>query len=212
MFEEEKSKTSPNQTKIFELETAIKFTQEHFQSTITTLRELPEGQMNFETIWVLFPYHSLVLITDGLDQPTVHRVKESGYKENRDGIRFFSVEADCIDSDGAGFGYVRKRPLPPINAFTRSISVHDLPFLPLSMCRADSEATISQVLQLADKTIRLKGRRLYEYRGHAITQKSKLDREETVKFNVSFLSALICLVSFQKSRGMLTRFSPTAES
>ncbi|KIL83582.1 hypothetical protein FAVG1_13202 [Fusarium avenaceum] len=171
-FEEEKSKDLPNQKMMFELEATRMFIEKHFQATSITLLELPVGQIDFETIWVLFPYHSLAYSPDSLGQPRVYRVREAEYEKNRDGTPFFSVQADYIDSDGQVFGYVGKILLPPINAFAGSVPIRDLPVFPLDMRHTTSQTICSQVLQLANKTIKLKGRHLQEYKGHAITEGS----------------------------------------
>jgi hypothetical protein len=180
-FEEEKAKEAPNENMIFEFEAIIPFIQEHFQTTFTALHELPEGHIDFDTIWVLFPYHSLVCSPDSLGQPRAYRVKGSGYGETREGTPYFSVQADYIDSDGNVFGYVEKRLLPPITGFSGSMPIHDLSVFPLNMSPSTLDGVYGQILELANKTIALKGRHLREYQGHGLTQ----DGDKAKKFNVS---------------------------
>jgi hypothetical protein len=166
---------------IFEFEAIIPFIQEHFQTTFTALHEFSEGHIDFDTIWVLFPYHSIVCSPDRLGQPRAYRVRGAWYGETREGTAYFSVQVDYIDSDGNVFGYFEKRSLPPITGFSGSMPIQDLPIFPLNMCPSTLHGVCGQMLELANKAIALKGRHLREYRGHGLTE----DGNKTKKFNVS---------------------------
>lgn len=194
-FKNEKAKDTPNENMLFELEATIMFIEEHFQETFATRQELPEGRISFSTVWVLFPYHSLVYFPDSLGQPRAYRVRSAEYGKARDGTSQFEVEADYIDSNGRFFGYVEKQLLPPITGFSGSMLINDLPFFPLNNDLDFSQKPCDQMIELANKTISLKGRHLREYQGHGITEGGGHNK----KFN-SHGRVMIDPVAFNKIR------------
>jgi hypothetical protein len=178
-LEEEKILESPNEVKIFELEAVLQFTLEHFETVITKLKELQSSRMEFDNIWTLFPHHTLVYNSDGLGQGRAYRVLSSGYEENRDGSVFYSVTLDYLDSNGEQVGYVysQSRSIPQ---FHGSMSIYDLPIFPLELL--PNYPTIRQeLITRGDKVLRLKGRHLQDYKGHALDEEGK-------KFNVSCIT------------------------
>jgi hypothetical protein len=186
---EEIKKPDPDQSVVFELEAAIQFVKEHFESTIAKLDELPDDHRDFETLWTLFPPHCLVYSTDILGQEKVYRMRSSKYDRSEDGSVFFVLNMDYIDADGVHVGYVRSQSYQ-IPEYSGSTSLYDLPYYPL-FHHTKFLVLWERMIARSNKILNLKGRHLQEYKGHALD-------EEGEKFNVG--THLPLNLAFQKMR------------
>ncbi|KAM7216375.1 P-loop containing nucleoside triphosphate hydrolase protein [Rhypophila decipiens] len=175
--EDKESAENRNPDKVLELRAAVNFTKEHFKETLQQLDLLPEDHIDFQLIWTLFPYNEVICGFDGLGQPRAYRVKDTGYKQAQDRTNYFSIEADFIDCNGERVGFVSRRQLPPINEFGGSMLIHNLPFFPLKL-HPDQDGISKRIIHCADKILAkmkddMKGRHLWEYKGHAIMEDAK---------------------------------------
>ncbi|KAI0424044.1 P-loop containing nucleoside triphosphate hydrolase protein [Xylaria sp. FL1042] len=168
---EEKKHESPNQGKVFELEAAVQFVEEHFEPQFTKLNELPDGYIVFEMLWTLFPRNSLVYGVDELGQGRVYRLRYASYGRNQDGSPFFNLKIDYLDTDGKQVGYVYNQD-SPIPGFSGLKSIYDLSLFPL-ICHPNHEDVCEQFITRGEKILRLKGRHLQEYKGHALDEGNK---------------------------------------
>ncbi|KAK3941752.1 P-loop containing nucleoside triphosphate hydrolase protein [Diplogelasinospora grovesii] len=163
-LEIEQGKENRDQNKIFELEAAVQFTREHYDTVFTTLEEFPDNHIDFGTLWTRFPHHILVYSSDQLGQGRAYRV-------------------DYLDSDGKWVGYVESRTLANVPQFSGSKSIHDLPFCPLSLHR-DQDGVQKQLIARGSKVLSLKGQHLQGYKGHALAEdKDKYGSVKLKKFN-----------------------------
>ncbi|KAF4461135.1 P-loop containing nucleoside triphosphate hydrolase [Fusarium albosuccineum] len=171
-LDEQKKSKDPNHDMIFELEAVVAFTQEHFESRITKLQHFQTTlQIEFHSLWALFPPHCLAYGQDSLRQGRVYRVKNSAYEKNQDGSTNYLLAVDYLDSDGELVGYVRERPMS-IPQFEGYVSIFDLTLFPLELHQ--SYPTILQdLVDRGDKVLKLRGRHFQDYKGHALDEKGQ---------------------------------------
>lgn len=162
----------------FELNAGVLFIKEHWSHVIAEMNLVPDGQIKFDHLWTLFSPGCLVYSIDELDQDCVYRYRSCTYKRERDESRMFEIEAGYLDSNGQRIGYIEKIFL--IKEFRESMTVTDLVIYPFEL-HYNYEEQQKSLLERADKALRLQGRHLQDYKGHAIMQNSR----SNVKFNVS---------------------------
>lgn len=173
---------NPDKDVVFELGSTVQFVIEHFGSTMTRLRELPKSYIEFDILWTIYPKHIMVHGSDQLGQDQVYRVKQSGYGKNQDGSVFFSIYLEYLDSNGKQLGYVIRGP-QRIDSFHGSRLIFDLPVVPFES-QPHYEKLREELVLRGEKILRLHGRHLQDYQGHAVEEDER--KEKTYKkFNVS---------------------------
>jgi hypothetical protein len=171
-----KASNSSNDLQIFELEAGLEFIGDHYGGVIHELKRLPKNEITFGYLWTLFRPNTLVYTTDQLRQGRIYRVRSSSYKEEQDGSVNFILVIDYLDSNGELMGYVRNIACK-IDSFEGSMLITNLALYPFAM-HPQHEAIRKEFVVRGEKLMRLRGRHLQEYSGHAITEEGK-------KFNVS---------------------------
>ena len=177
----ETSRAQPNDQLIFELEAALDLIAEYFADVDDEISSLPGREMTFNLLWTLFPPRTLVGSIDRLGQLMVYRVREVYYRKRFDGTQVFCMEVDYIDSDGEETGFVERRHLN-IGEFRSTRPILELPYNPFHL-HPRYETERMELLKRAEKLLRLQGRNLQEYRGHALS-------ESDGKFNVSLIYSI----------------------
>lgn len=178
---DETQKEPPNHDLIFELEAAIDLINDYFSTVRSRLAALDEGTITFDLLWTCFPPLSLVTGSDldKLGQQRLSRVRETKYQEAWGGGHVFCLDTDYISSDGKDTGFVGDMTLD-IDAFRSAKPILDLPLHPFHL-RPSHERERDALIERGDKWLRLRGRHVQEYRGHAISGEG---RYSSAKFNV----------------------------
>lgn len=154
---------------IFEIEAALKYIREDFDSTFTSLSILlPNKQITYPILWTLFPPNTIVYGTDNLRNPRAWLVLGAEEREDRNGNGYLLLEPEYIDYDGTDVGTVSSRPLH-IPAFLGAKNISDLPYFPLEY-HTDPGNARKNLLEMGRKAMSLHGRRLMEYSGHALKE------------------------------------------
>lgn len=182
----------------------MQFIKEHFSSLISDLQSLPTDHITFEHLWALFPYNCLVYGRDGLGQDQVYRAKSHAYMKNQDGSVVFGLKYDYVDSNGRRTGFVDAGQRI-IKQFEGSSYITSLSFFPFERHPRCEDLRKGLIIR-GEKALRLRGRHLQEYNGHAVGENnsnqermlfSRRNAEEipghaldenSRKFNVSFMS------------------------
>jgi hypothetical protein len=185
-LEKAKASNTSSELQVFELEAGLEFIGEHYGGVIRELKQLPKNEITFGYLWTLFRPNTLVFGTDQLRQGRIYRVRGSSYKEEQDGSVNFILLIDYLDSDGELTGFVRSIACK-ITSFEGSMLITNLALYPFALHR-QFEAVRKEFIVRGEKLMRLRGRHLQEYSGHAITEEGK-------KFNVSSLPSATCQYS-----------------
>jgi hypothetical protein len=185
-LEKAKASNTSSELQVFELEAGLEFIGEHYGGVIRELKQLPKNEITFGYLWTLFRPNTLVFGTDQLRQGRIYRVRGSSYKEEQDGSVNFILLIDYLDSDGELTGFVRSIACK-IASFEGSMLITNLALYPFALHR-QFEAVRKEFIVRGEKLMRLRGRHLQEYSGHAITEEGK-------KFNVSSLPSATCQYS-----------------
>lgn len=194
MLKTKKPDEPEDQPFIFELEAALRYIREDFDSTFTSLSKLlPSKQITYPVLWALFPPNTIVYSTDQLRKPRAWLVREATERESQ-GTQWLQLEPEHIDFDGTNIGTVSSEPLK-IYAFSGAKNISDLPCFPLEY-HPDPSAARKDLLKMGRKAMGLHGRVLVEYKGHAL--KEVPPPRGISKFNVrSSLHPFIdCIVIF----------------
>ena len=154
---------------IFELEAALRYIREDFDSTFTSLSKLlPNKQITYPILWALFPPNTIVCSLDQLRNPRAWLVRSAENREDRNGNEWLQLEPEHIDYDGTKVGTVSSEPLK-IAAFSGAKNISDLPCFPLEY-HPDPATARKNLLEMGKKALSLHGRRLMEYTGHAVKE------------------------------------------
>ena len=166
---------------IFEIEAALRYIREDFDSAFTSLSTLlPNKQITYPVLWTLFPPNTIVYSTDQLRNPRAWLVLGAEYREDLHGNQYLQLEPECIDYDGTDVGTVSSEPLQ-IPAFPGAKNISDLRCFPLEY-HPDPANARKNLLEMGQKAMSLHGRRLMEYKGHALKEVPPPRR--IAKFNV----------------------------
>ena len=154
---------------IFEIEAALTYIREDFDSAFTSLSILlPNKQITYPVLWTLFPPNTIVYGTDNLRNPRAWLVLSAEEQEDRNGNQYLQLEPEYIDYDGTDVGTVFSEPLK-IPAFLGAKNISDLPYFPLEY-HTDPGNARKKLLEMGQKAMSLHGRRLMEYKGHALKE------------------------------------------
>ena len=128
--EEEKERTTPNQTLIDDIGTALRFVQEDFESTILSLDSLlASREITWDLIWAICPPKATFLAPRyGLmHQMQAFYVTSSGYEQRPNNTKYYGLYGKIITHDGSDFGWGNisieidqfegARPLTSLDAF-----------------------------------------------------------------------------------------------
>lgn len=97
---------------IFEVEAALRYIREDFDSTFTSLSNLlPNKQITYPVLWTLFPPNTIVYSTDQLRNPRAWLVRSTEEREDSNGNQWLQLEPEHIDYDGTHVGTVSSDPL-----------------------------------------------------------------------------------------------------
>ncbi|QYS94438.1 AAA domain-containing protein [Trichoderma simmonsii] len=148
----------------FELNAGILFINEHWDHVIEDLHSTPKEFIKFNTLWTLFFPGCLLYGVDQLSEPRCYRLLSFDYKEEQDEVLFI-LEFDYLDHNGEQIGY--RTGSHSIRSFKSAMPIQNLPLYPLSL-HPDCDEVRKQLLIRAEKTLRLKGRHIQSYHGHAL--------------------------------------------
>ena len=179
---ETKDAKNPEETScIFELEAALRYLRQDLESTFTSLSNLlPNQQITYPGLGAIFPPNTIIYGTDQLQNPRAWRVRSVFEQEDNKGNQWLQIEPEHIDYDGDNVGTVRSESLS-ISAFPGARNISELPYLPIEYA-PDPAAVRKNLLEMGRKAMRLHGRRLVEYKGHAL--KEVPPPRDITKFNV----------------------------
>lgn len=154
---------------IFELEAALRYIREDFDTTFTSLSNLlPNKQITYPVLWALFPPNTLVYSTDQLRNPRAWLVRSAEEEADKQGNQWLQLFPEHIDYDGLNIGTVSSDPLK-IPAFSGAKKISDLSCFPLEY-HPDSATAQKLLLEMGQKAMSLHGRCLMEYKGHALKE------------------------------------------
>ncbi|KAK8852332.1 ATP-dependent zinc metalloprotease FtsH 2 [Apiospora arundinis] len=174
----QKKLENPNPQTIFELESVLEFTSDHFFGEIKAMNNLPEKHIDYDTIWMLFPPGILVYSVNALQQPQVSRLRSIPYVvKKQDGSKAWVLHLESVDFDGVHLGTVRT--IGIIEEFGDAVPISTLPFQPLKT-RPDYHDLQATLIERGDRLLMLHGRHLQEYQGHALQEGKD---EKLIKFN-----------------------------
>lgn len=166
---------------MFEIEAALRYIREDFENTFTSLSNLlPNMQITYPILWAIFPPNTIIYGIDQLQNPRAWRVRSVSEEEDQKGNQWLQIEPEHIDYDGKDVGTVKSNPLI-INAFPGARNISELPYFPLEYA-SNPTAIRNNLLEMGRKAMRLHGRRLVEYKGHAL--KEVPPPRGVTKFNV----------------------------
>ena len=166
---------------MFEIEAALRYIREDFDNTFTSLSNLlPNKQITYPVLWAIFPPNTIICGIDQLQNPRAWRVRSALEEEDQKGNQWLQIEPEHIDYNGKDVGTVKSESLI-INAFPGARNISDLPYFPLEYA-SDPTAIRKNLLETGRKAMRLHGRRLVEYKGHAL--KEVPPPRGVAKFNV----------------------------
>ncbi len=154
---------------IFEIEAALRYIKEDFDSAFTSLSTLlPKKQITYALLWTLFPPNTIVYSTDQLRNPRAWLVLRAGEQEDQNCNQWLQLDPEYIDYNGTDVGTVSSGPLK-IPAFPGAKNISDLPCFPLEY-HPDPTNARKNLLEMGQKAMSLHGRRLMEYKGHALKE------------------------------------------
>lgn len=154
---------------IFEIEAGLRYIREDFDRTFTSLANLlPNNQITYPVLWAIFPPNTIIYGVDQLLNPRAWRVRSVSEQEDNKGNQWLQIEPEHIDYDGENVGTVQSDSLK-INAFPGAKSISELQYFPIEYA-PDPAAIRKGLLEMGRKAIRLHGRRLVEYKGHALKE------------------------------------------
>ena len=154
---------------IFEIEAALRYIREDFDSAFTSLSILlPNKQITYSVLWTLFPPNTIVYGTDNLRNPRAWLVLGAEEREDRNGNQYLELEPEYIDYDGTDVGIVSFKSLQ-IPAFPGARNISDLPYFPLEY-HTDPGNARKNLLEMGQRAMSLHGRCLMEYSGHALKE------------------------------------------
>lgn len=156
----------PNHNLIFEIDAAIDLIHEIFSDVYSQIEALEEGEITFDLLWTCFPPLSLVTGQDALGQRRLHRVRETWYEALFGGERVFHLITDYISSDGKKTGFVNDTTLH-IREFRGAKRMLDLSHHCFCI-RPNFQQERDALIDRGGKWLRLRGRHVQEYRGHAV--------------------------------------------
>ena len=180
---ETKDQNDPeDQQFIFELEAALRYIKEDFDSTFTSLSNLlPAKQITYPVLWALFPPNIIVYGFDQLRNPRAWLVRSVAEVEDQKGNLWLQIQPKHIDYDGVNIGTIESDSLN-IPFFPGAKTISDLQYFPLNY-HPDVESVRKNLIEMGRKAMRLHGRKLVEYKGHAL--KEVPPPRGIAKFNVS---------------------------
>ncbi|KZZ95306.1 ATPase, AAA-type, core [Moelleriella libera RCEF 2490] len=149
----------------FQLEAVLEILEEVFAEEIVELKNIPYGEVSYNLLWTVFPPRTLIVSHDEFDQEVVLRVKSTRYTKTLAGDPVFEIRVDYIDMDGSHMGYVKeeKVQIEVFKSFRPVVELEHYPFQHYADKRAEFIAR-------ADKLMRLYGRHVQEYHGHALDE------------------------------------------
>ena len=166
---------------IFEIKAGLQYIREDFDTTFTSLTNLlPNKQITYLVLWAIFPPNTLIYGIDQLLNPRAWRVRTVSEREDDKGNQWLQIEPQHIDYDGENVGMVNPESLR-INSFPGARNISELPYFPIEYA-PDPAAIRKSLLEMGRKAMRLHGRRLVEYKGHAL--KEVPPPRGVAKFNV----------------------------
>ena len=181
LLETKDPKNAEDTSFIFEIEAGLRYIREDFDTTFTSLRNLlPNKQITYLVLWAIFPPNTIIYGIDQLLNPRAWRVRTVSEQEDNKGNHWLQIEPKHIDYDGQNVGAVNSGSLR-INAFPGARNISELPYFPIDYA-PDPAAIRKSLLEMGRKAMRLHGRRLVEYKGHALKEVSS--PRDVVKFNV----------------------------
>ena len=179
LLETKDPKNAEDTSFIFEIEAGLRYIREDFDTTFTSLANLlPNKQITYLVLWAIFPPNTIVYGVDQLQNPRAWRVRSTSEREDDNGNQWLQIEPEHIDFDGENVGAVNSESLQ-IKAFPGARNISDLPYFPIEYA-PDPAAIRKSLLEMGRKAMRLHGRRLVEYKGHALKEVPR----GVAKFNV----------------------------
>lgn len=166
---------------VFEIEAALRYIREDFDKTFTSLSNLlPNKQITYPVLWAIFPPNTIIHGIDQLQNPRAWRVRSVSEKEDERGNQWLQIEPEHIDYNGKDVGAIKSESLR-IDPFPGARNISELPYFPLEYA-PDPTSIRKNLLEMGRKAMRLHGRRLVEYKGHAL--KEVPPPRGVAKFNV----------------------------
>lgn len=178
LSEAERSSPFDSET-CFELRAATTYIEEDFAETFSSLRTLlPKLQIDFWSLWTLYPPNTIVYATDALGYLRAYLVRVSDYSKDDNDIPFLFLQTDYIDSDGKNIGWVKGHVLR-IYIFYGVKDIIELLYVPLTVDRG--ETRVREILiEKGKAAMKRHGRHVVEYKGLALRRSG----DKWVRFNV----------------------------
>lgn len=164
---------------LFEMNAALKFIEEEYETMISILPSLLPHSITFEYLWALLPPDCLVVGIDSLDLTRIWRVR-SHATVPIDGRIFFVMQAEVLEWDGDDMGYKQESLKIPI--FEGFRVLEELHYVPLKHHPRRDEV-IEHIQQRNTQTLRFwkLGFQLQEHQGTGLAT----PREELELYPVS---------------------------
>lgn len=125
--------------------------------------------MSFDHLWAVFPPDCLVIGKDMLDRPSVWRIRSHAVSRQQDGSVIMTLKAESLDWNGKRLG-IAERSLV-IRAFTGSMSLEDLPYVPLRF-HPGAKSIMDKILRRSQRKLEFcrSGFKVQEHEGRGITE------------------------------------------
>lgn len=134
---------------LFEIQAGLQFIQTEWATTHLALQSLLPSSRTFDYLWTVFPPDCLIVGKDPLAGTSIWRTRSAQQQQTQNGV-IFSISAEYVDWDGKRLGIVRQK--LTIDAFTGTLAIADLPYVPLRYHPHRSSVT-QRVLERAQKKL-----------------------------------------------------------
>ncbi|KAF8859460.1 P-loop containing nucleoside triphosphate hydrolase protein [Acephala macrosclerotiorum] len=154
---------------LFEINAGLQFIQEEWSTTISALDSMLPHSMSFDYLWAILPPDCLVIGKDMLERPSVWRIRSHAVSRQQDGSMIMTLKAESLDWNGKRLG-IAERPLV-IRAFTGSMSLEDLPYVPLRF-HSGAKSIMEKILRRSQRKLEFcrSGFKVQEHEGRGITE------------------------------------------
>jgi hypothetical protein len=177
-LEKEKASDDPDDDMIFELQAGLQFIEEEYSRENVSLCDfLPKRLITFPLLWTLFRPNVLAIGHDEFKQTFAFFVREVSEGEDQQGNPFLSLNCAYLDHDGDALKE-RSGVNLSIYGFDGARDISSLPYYPLEM-HEEPEQLKQYLLKNARSAMKVHGRHLVEYTGHALRE----GKDTLVKFN-----------------------------
>lgn len=189
----EQGKAHTNKAVIDDLNVALQYIAEDYDSTLETLASLSSHyEITFNLLWTLFPPNTEIFTKHNLlREDQVLKLQTGEYGARANGSRYFSLNVRHISHDGEKFGWIQETSMQ-IDQFEGAKKVHHLKCFPLSH-HPDQDDIRTKLIQRGRRYVELLQPTYLEYTGAAITENREVVIEGEYKQVLIHVSITLAL-------------------